>query len=95
MILVTGGAGYIGSHCALKLLKENQDIVVFDNLSTGNIKIIDDREIVINGVAIGKLDDSILGNDIVELFKNDETLSKLENNIKNPEKFIKIGKQMK
>ena len=42
MILVTGGAGYIGSHCALKLLKENQDIVVFDNLSTGNIKIINE-----------------------------------------------------
>ena len=49
------------------------NVKVSDNeiaFKTGNIKIIDDREIVINGVAIGKLDDSILGNDIVELFKN-------------------------
>ncbi len=35
MILVTGGAGYIGSHIALALLDRGQDVVVYDNLSTG------------------------------------------------------------
>lgn len=40
MILVTGGAGYIGSHCVLELLKNNSDVVVLDNLSTGHIEII-------------------------------------------------------
>ena len=40
MILVTGGAGYIGSHCVLELLKNNFDVVVLDNLSTGHLKII-------------------------------------------------------
>jgi len=42
MILITGGAGYIGSHCALELLKKEYKIVIFDNLSTGNIKIINE-----------------------------------------------------
>ena len=42
MILVTGGAGYIGSHCVLKLLEKHFDIVVFDNLSTGHLKTIKD-----------------------------------------------------
>jgi len=34
-ILVTGGAGYIGSHMALQLLDAGEDVVVLDNLSTG------------------------------------------------------------
>ncbi|RBP69076.1 UDP-galactose 4-epimerase [Alkalibaculum bacchi] len=33
MILVTGGAGYIGSHACVELLNEGYDIVVVDNLS--------------------------------------------------------------
>ncbi len=34
-VLVTGGAGYIGSHMALDLLDAGEDVVVLDNLSTG------------------------------------------------------------
>lgn len=34
-VLVTGGAGYIGSHMALALVERNEDVVVLDNLSTG------------------------------------------------------------
>ncbi|XP_055804169.1 UDP-arabinose 4-epimerase 1-like [Solanum dulcamara] len=36
-VLVTGGAGYIGSHAALRLLKENYRVTIVDNLSRGNI----------------------------------------------------------
>ena len=41
MILVTGGAGYIGSHCALRLLRDGRDIVIFDSLELGHQEIID------------------------------------------------------
>jgi UDP-glucose 4-epimerase len=34
-VLVTGGAGYIGSHMVLALTDASQDVVVLDNLSTG------------------------------------------------------------
>lgn len=36
MIFVTGGAGYIGSHCVRKLSEVTDDIIVFDNLSRGH-----------------------------------------------------------
>ena len=35
-ILVTGGAGYIGSHCVAALLERGEDVVVVDDLSKGH-----------------------------------------------------------
>ncbi|MGW6384896.1 UDP-glucose 4-epimerase GalE [Peribacillus butanolivorans] len=39
-ILVTGGAGYIGSHAAVELLKTGYNIVILDNLSNSNFESI-------------------------------------------------------
>ena len=30
-VLVTGGAGYVGSHCVVELLKEEYNVIVIDN----------------------------------------------------------------
>ena len=40
-VLVTGGAGFIGSHLAERLLRDGQEVTVLDNLSTGSLKNID------------------------------------------------------
>jgi UDP-glucose 4-epimerase len=40
-ILITGGAGYIGSHTARYLLDKNEDVVVVDNLQNGHRKAVD------------------------------------------------------
>lgn len=39
-ILVTGGAGYIGSHTCVSLLNEGHDIAILDNLSNSRIEVI-------------------------------------------------------
>ena len=41
MILVTGGAGYIGSHTIVELLASNQDLVIFDNFSNSSPKVLE------------------------------------------------------
>lgn len=40
MILITGGAGYIGSHCVLALLEQGYEVIIYDNLSTGHIETV-------------------------------------------------------
>ena len=39
-ILLTGGAGYIGSHTALSLIDKGHSVTVVDNLITGNKTLI-------------------------------------------------------
>ncbi len=36
MILITGGAGFIGSHLAERLIERGEDVTILDNLSTGS-----------------------------------------------------------
>ncbi|SRR5579862_173613 len=48
-ILVTGGAGYIGSICVEQLLDRGHEVVVFDNLTEGHRKAIDPRAALVVG----------------------------------------------
>ena len=41
MILITGGAGYIGSHTTLNFINNGYDVVIFDNLENGHIETIE------------------------------------------------------
>lgn len=49
MILLTGGAGYIGSHIALALLDRGDSVLVLDNLSTGNRWLVPEAAIFVEG----------------------------------------------
>ncbi len=42
MILVTGGAGFIGSHTCVELLNAGFEVVVVDNLINSKVEVLDD-----------------------------------------------------
>lgn len=48
-VLVTGGAGYIGSHMVLRLVDAREDVVVVDNLTTGFDWAVDGRADLVVG----------------------------------------------
>ena len=39
-ILLTGGAGYIGSHLCVELLEKGYDVIIVDNFSNSNREVL-------------------------------------------------------
>jgi UDP-glucose 4-epimerase len=50
-VLVTGGAGYIGSHVVLLLRANGYPVVAYDDLSTGHAWAVLDAELIVGGLA--------------------------------------------
>ena len=48
-VLVTGGAGYIGSHMTYALLDRGERVVVLDNLTTGNRSLVSEKAVLVEG----------------------------------------------
>jgi UDP-glucose 4-epimerase len=83
-ILVTGGAGYIGSHVVKALGKIGHDIVVYDNLSTGH-----SWSVLHGKLVVGDLADKSLLNQVVSEFRPDAVIHfaasiQVEESVRNP-----------
>ncbi len=88
-ILLTGGAGYIGSHVALSLLDNGHKVHIIDDLSTGNINLIPNNanftECNVNEV--GKISEIIKKNKFDALM-HFAGFIKVEESVKYPEKYF-------
>ena len=73
-ILVTGGAGYIGSHACVALIEAGYHVVVLDNLSVGNAQAID-RVQSITGTRPAFVTGDVRDRAILEQIFTDHTVS--------------------
>lgn len=68
-VLVTGGAGYIGSHVIKRLARERCQVVVYDNLSTGFAENVTHGRLI-----VGDLNDRALLNRVMKRYKFDAVM---------------------
>lgn len=66
-VLVTGGFGFIGSHIVETLIRNNYEVAVYDNLSTGSMRNVDSRVMVF----IGNIEDKETLGKAMETFEPD------------------------
>ncbi len=76
-IFVTGGAGYIGSHTCVELLRENHDVMVFDDLSNSSEKAIQRVQLITNcklNLVIGDIKNKRVLSDAMSDFQPDSVI---------------------
>ena len=64
VVMVTGGAGYIGSVCVEELLNAGHEVTVLDNLSEGHRSAVDKRARFIQQYQISPYDAGVLADDL-------------------------------
>ncbi|MCU8068442.1 UDP-glucose 4-epimerase GalE [Shewanella sp. SM32] len=72
-ILVTGGAGYIGTHTVVELLNAGNDLIVLDNLSNSSIEALNRVE-RITGKSVTFYQDDILNKALLQKVFNDHAI---------------------
>lgn len=88
-ILVTGGAGYIGSHVVKALGEKGHEILVYDNLSSGH-----EQAVLYGKLVRGDLSDKTFLNNIMENFSPDAVMHfaafiQVEESVREPLKYYR------
>ncbi len=86
-VLVTGGAGYIGSHTVRSLVEGGHEVVVFDNLSTGRKEAVGDAKLVVGDLADRKLLDKVFKDDKFDAVIHFAASIEVEESVENPAKY--------
>ena len=86
--LITGGAGYIGSHVVNLLIDKGYDVTVVDNLITGNKELINKKATFVNcDIADKKTINSLLVKDKYEIAIHFAGLIRVDESVKEPDKY--------
>ena len=86
-ILVTGGAGYIGSHVVLQLRERGESVVVLDNLSRGFRQSVGDTPLVVGDIADAALVSRLLREHQVDTVIHFAAFTIVPESVSNPLKY--------
>ena len=88
-ILLTGGAGYIGSHVLLSIIDQGHKVIVIDNLSTGNEKLIPKKIKHINcNINDEETISTLLKSENFDVLLHFAGYIKVEESVNNPKKYF-------
>jgi len=87
IILLTGGAGYIGSHMAKLLTKKGYRVITLDDLSTGHKEAVKYGDLVIGDIADSELLDNIFKHNRVAAVMHFAASSIVGESVSNPSKY--------
>jgi len=91
-ILITGGAGYIGSHVSLLLIEKGYNITIIDSLITGNKQLVPkEAKLEICDIADTKKVTEILKNTRFKAVLHFAGLIRVDESVKYPEKYIEFN----
>ena len=86
-ILVTGGAGYIGSHTVRMLEKIADKVVVYDNLSKGHAAAVKNSELIVGDLFDKKLLSSVIRDYKIEVVIHFAAFSLVAESMANPKLY--------
>jgi len=87
-ILLTGGAGYIGSHVTNLLIDQGYDVTIIDSLITGNKTLINPKAKFINcDIADTKNISEVLNNNQFDIVMHFAGLIRVDESVKEPKKY--------
>ena len=91
-ILITGGAGYIGSHVANLLLDNNYNVTIIDNLITGNKELIPKKADFFNcDISNQKEITKIINQKKFEFVMHFAGLIRVDESVKEPDKYYEFN----
>jgi len=86
-ILVTGGAGYIGSHTVKQLLREGFKVVIFDNFSSGKEELIVGGQVIKGDLRNREKIKEVLASFPIEAVIHFASLIQVGESYQNPQKY--------
>ncbi|SEO14890.1 UDP-glucose 4-epimerase GalE [Paenibacillus sp. OV219] len=86
-VLVTGGAGYIGSHAVAALLERGEDIVIVDNLQQGHRDAVLGGKLYVGDLRDGEFLDTVFGENSIDAVIHFAANSLVGESMKDPGKY--------